>query len=205
MANCAAMNSTNNNATFIGLEPSGGVKNSEAIMNQKSIPRNDLLLTQDYAETFHDTVLNSEVTIRVEEGDGECCSIRVFDDRIDDCGDCVSFLLDKGDAERFAQAVLLHSGARKVKTGLASVVQFDMALLSEVIDLFKPNELVTIDGDFVVFHDKDSVGYEIPTKDLTSPYWISEWVRHMAEKTWVTKEHLYEFSIAVQSLNRAAP
>jgi len=183
------MNSTKNKATVTGREPSGGFKQLGAIMKQKSITRNDLLLTQDYEESFHDAALNSEVTIRVEEGDGECCSIRVFDDRIDDCGDCVSLLLDRSDAERFAQSILLHSGARKVTTGLASVLQFSSSYLDEVIDEFYGPKLVVFnkENNCYEFPQND---YWIPADDFNNAKLAVGWFAHLSEKSWVTSQHI---------------
>lgn len=83
-------------------------------MEQKTISRNDLLLTHYFYESFSSNSKNGKVWIMVEEGDGECCAIRVFDETIDDSSDIAYVLLAKEDAERFAQAVLVLSGARKV-------------------------------------------------------------------------------------------
>lgn len=57
---------------------------------------------------------------------------------------------------------------------------------------------VVNDGDFVVFTECD---YEIPVRDLSSQYWIAEWIRHMSEKTWVTKEMLGQFASIIQQIN----
>jgi hypothetical protein len=83
-------------------------------MEQKTISRNDLLLTQDFHESFEDGSYGSKVLLVVDQGDGDSCSLRFYDDRLDDVGDCMYFTLDAKDAERFAQAVLVLSGARKV-------------------------------------------------------------------------------------------
>ena len=63
-----------------------------------------------------------------------------------------------------------------------------------------PKINVVKDGDFVVFTECD---YEIPVRDLTSKYFIAEWVRHMSEKTWVTKEMICQFAVIIQQINTA--
>lgn len=65
------------------------------------------------------------------------------------------------------------------------------------------NTLVVKKGDYVLFKADNEWEYDIPVRDLTSNYWIAEWTRHMAEKTWVTKDHLRQFAQIVQSLNTA--
>jgi hypothetical protein len=83
-------------------------------MEQKTISRNELLLTQDFHESFNDGSYGSDVLLVVDSGDGESCSLRLYDDRLDEVGEHVYFILNKEDAERFAQAILIHSGAWKV-------------------------------------------------------------------------------------------
>ncbi len=62
--------------------------------------------------------------------------------------------------------------------------------------------LVVLDGDYVLFRTPNSWDYEIPVADLTSQYWIAEWVGHMAEKTWVSKDHLRIFASIIQTINK---
>lgn len=64
------------------------------------------------------------------------------------------------------------------------------------------NDLVIKDGEYVIFKSPGEWGYEIPIRDLSSQYWIAEWFGHMAEKTWVTKDHLVQFSEIVQLINK---
>lgn len=63
--------------------------------------------------------------------------------------------------------------------------------------------LVVNQGDFVVFKTDDGWEYEIPVRDLNNIYFVAEWMAHMAEKTWVTKEHLLEFARIVKEVNAA--
>lgn len=63
--------------------------------------------------------------------------------------------------------------------------------------VMRKNQVVK-DGEFVVFTECD---YEIPIRDLSSQYWIAEWIRHMSEKTWVTKEMLGQFASIIQQIN----
>lgn len=170
-------------------------------MNKIEISRNELLLSQDYESWFGDQSLNSEAQIMVEQGDGDCCSIRVFDDAIDDCSDCISFLLSKEDAPRFAQSVLLLSGAAQVVNESVVSNNSNQTLLDDVVRLFESDGLVEYDAatDSFVFTEN---GYDIPAKDMKDPHWILEWVAHMAEKSWVTNQHLYVFAKKVQEKNR---
>lgn len=71
-------------------------------MEQKTVDRNELLLSGNFDEQFGD--------ISVTAGDnGFCISVP--------CGGGFYrwHQVDKNDAERFAQAVLVHSGAWKVE------------------------------------------------------------------------------------------
>lgn len=58
--------------------------------------------------------------------------------------------------------------------------------------------LVVKKGDFVVFKTEIGPDYEIPVRDLDSIYFVAEWFAHMAEKKWVTKEHIIDFARLVQ-------
>ena len=63
--------------------------------------------------------------------------------------------------------------------------------------------LVTIEGDLVTFYDRANPGF---TYDFTlgGPMDALRWIRHMAPKQWVTKQHLELFAIiAIERGHRA--
>lgn len=66
------------------------------------------------------------------------------------------------------------------------------------------NHSVVKDGNYVIFKAPNQWDYEVPVRDLTSQYWIAEWMRHMAEKAWVTKDMLCQFASIVQQINTAS-
>lgn len=70
----------------------------------------------------------------------------------------------------------------------------------EMIHL-EENNFVVKDGNYVIFKAPNQWDYEIPVRDLTSQYFIAEWIRHMAEKSWVTKEMICQFAHIVQQIN----
>lgn len=68
---------------------------------------------------------------------------------------------------------------------------------SELIDLMCRKPLVEYHADTGEFHFSPH-NYEIPASDMKSPKMQAHWFRHMAEKEWVTKQHLADFAIAVE-------
>ena len=75
-------------------------------------------------------------------------------------------------------------------------------LASELLGaIIVEKDLVVKDGDYVIFKAPNQWDYEVPVCDLGSAYWVSEWFRHMAEKSWVTKDHLCQFADVVKELN----
>lgn len=82
-------------------------------MNQKTISRNDLLLSGSESEEFFDEVQRVDYLIEVKSvwDWPEGCFIEFGREG---SRQEFSFFLRSKDAERFAQAVLVHSGARKV-------------------------------------------------------------------------------------------
>lgn len=156
-------------------------------MKQKEILRNDLVLTQDFYETFYDASIDSKTSLAIEEGDGECCSVSLYDDSVDEFAEVISILIHREDAERAAQAILIHSGAAKVvdrkslKVSKRDLVYYDT------------------EHDCFVFSEYD---YDIPARDMKNPYWMAEWFAHMAEKSWITTEHIRALAKAVQEHNK---
>ena len=83
-------------------------------MKQKSITRNELLLTQDFSEPFRDQSFGSDVLLVVTEGDGECCTFGFYDDTKDSVGEFFSVALtsNKQEADTGTKMIHLAPGTR---------------------------------------------------------------------------------------------
>ena len=157
-------------------------------MNKKTILRNDLILTQDYIEQFRDGAFESDIMMTVEEGDGDCCVISVFDGANDE-DDISTFLLNKDDAERFAQAILIHSGSRRIAKSQVLRLITPSQLIDEVIDEFYGKKLVVFDKENNCYEFPEN-DYWIPADDFNDTKLAIGWFAHLSEKNWVTPQHI---------------
>jgi hypothetical protein len=108
-----ATNSGQNNAAFTGLEPSGGIEIARQSMNQKTISRNELLLTDGMVQRFEEPenpFTYNFLTVSSEAFDGVVIAIG---DGNSGC-EIANIFIEDDDVERLAQAILVHGGKAKV-------------------------------------------------------------------------------------------
>lgn len=64
-------------------------------------------------------------------------------------------------------------------------------------------DYVYVELGYVIFSTGDGWNYEVPLRDLDSPYFFAQWVAHLSQKTWITKCQLHQFSeIAMRHYKR---
>jgi hypothetical protein len=56
--------------------------------------------------------------------------------------------------------------------------------------------LVWVEGGFFIFRDERLPGFRYDF-DCQGPADAIRWIEHLSKKTWITKEHILQFSILV--------
>ena len=113
MATCAATNSTKDKPTVTGWQASGGFEIARQSMNQKTISRNELLLTDGMVQRFEEPenpFTYNFLTVSSEAFDGVVIAIG---DGNSGC-EIANIFIEDDDVERLAQAILVHGGKAKV-------------------------------------------------------------------------------------------
>lgn len=63
-------------------------------------------------------------------------------------------------------------------------------------------------GDYLVIYDLQEDGskremYDIPVKGVSDAQGVAFWMRQLAQKTWITTQHLYRLACAIHAIHEA--